>query len=210
MSSGVLGGTFNPIHLGHLRAAEEVRGLVSLDRIVFVPSFIPPHKALHADVSGETRLRLVRQAIRDNPFFEANPFEVERKGKSYSIHTMEYFTMIYHEAPFFILGQDAFNDISQWFDFPRVLWVSNFVVMSRPGAQRPDLEGVLGEFAAGFYKTDRGFINSQGREIIPVEITSIDISSTRIRQLRAKGMSVKYLVPPGVEACMDKERMYIS
>lgn len=208
MRLGIFGGTFNPIHYGHLRAAEEVRQDIGLDTVVFVPSYIPPHKKLAGKTPADKRLEIVRLAIRTNPYFALSPFEVEQGGSSYSIRTIEHMRALYGAAPYFILGQDAFNEISTWYDSGRLFDLANFVVMSRPASRKPDLEEVLGERALSFEKTESGYVNEAGNRIMFVDVTPLDISSSLIRSLRRKGKSTKYLVPEEVEEYMRNERMY--
>jgi len=104
MRLGIFGGTFNPVHVGHLRVAEEVREALDLEKVVFVPSSIPPHKELDDDVEGARRLEIVRMSIGDNPFFEVSSYEVDRPGNSYSIRTIEHFRGVFGTIPVFILG----------------------------------------------------------------------------------------------------------
>lgn len=208
MRLGIFGGTFNPIHFGHLRAAEEVRQDIGLDEVVFVPSYIPPHKELAGEVSARKRLEIVRLAIRSNPFFNLSSFEVDQEGNSYSIRTIEHIRMDYGITPYFILGQDAFNEISTWYEAQRLFDLAHFVVMSRPNARRHALEEVLGDKANGFVGSGKGYVNSSGNKILYVEVTPLDISSSLIRELCRQGRSIRYLVPDEVEEYMRNERMY--
>jgi nicotinate-nucleotide adenylyltransferase len=208
MRLGIFGGTFNPIHFGHLRAAEEVRQEIGLDTVVFVPSYVPPHKELAGRIPADKRLEIVRLAIRNNPFFTLSSFEVEQGGNSYSIRTIEYMREKYGVTPHFILGQDAFNEISTWYESGRLFGLAHFAVMSRPDAERPELEDVLGGMAASFERTDGGYVNEAGNRIMFVNVTPLDISSSLIRSLRRQGRSIKYLVPEEVEEYIRDERMY--
>lgn len=208
MRLGIFGGTFNPIHFGHLRAAEEVRQESGLDTVVFVPSYIPPHKALAGSTPADQRLEIVRLAIQTNPSFALSSFEVDQGGNSYSIRTIEHARMQYGVTPYFILGQDAFNEISSWYQSERLFDLAHFVVMSRPEAGRPVLEDVLGAMSASFEKTDGGYVNGAGNRIMFVDVTPLDISSSLIRSLRKQGRSIKYLVPEEVEEYIRNERMY--
>lgn len=208
MRLGIFGGTFNPIHFGHLRVAEEVRQALDLEKVVFVPSYLPPHKELASDVPGSLRLEIVRLAVRSNPFFELSPFEVEQGGNSYSVRTIEHLRQRYRTTPFFILGRDAFNEIMTWFEPVRLFDLAHFVVMSRPGAERPELREVLGDEASRFEKTSDGYVSREGNRIVFVNVTSLDISSSKIRDLCRKGRSITYLVPREVEEYIRSERMY--
>ncbi|HOO47176.1 MAG TPA: nicotinate-nucleotide adenylyltransferase [Deltaproteobacteria bacterium] len=208
MRFGIFGGTFNPVHSGHLRVAQEVRQSLELEKIVFVPSYLPPHKDLADNVHADKRLEIVKIAIRGIPYFELSSFEVENRGNSYSIFTIEHFRKIYQATPYFILGQDAFNDIMTWFDRDRLFSLTHFAVMSRPHAQRMELDEAIGRHAARYSKTQRGYINEEGNEIIYVEVTPLDISSTKIRDLCKKGQSIRSLVPEEVENYIKNERIY--
>jgi nicotinate-nucleotide adenylyltransferase len=208
MRIGIFGGTFNPVHIGHLRVAEEVRESLGLDKVVFVPSHLPPHKGLALDVPAGKRLEAVRLAIASNPFFSVSDFEVERGGSSYSIRTMEHMRQEYGCTPYFILGRDAFNEISTWYEADRLFDLSHFVVMTRPDAGVIPLEQVLKKSAARFREHDRGFINDCGNEIIFLEVTPYAVSSSMIRERRMQGRSIRYLVPGEVFDYITREGMY--
>ncbi|HDM33039.1 MAG TPA: nicotinate-nucleotide adenylyltransferase [Deltaproteobacteria bacterium] len=208
MKIGILGGTFNPVHLGHLRAAQEVAEDIGLGKVLFVPSFIPPHKVMDEPVEAGIRLEMVRMAIESNPLFETSSYEVDRGGTSYSINTIEFVRETYKTTPYFILGMDAFNEISTWFDFKRLFSLAHFAVMSRPGSSRLPLDKVLGDLSASFRPNGNGFVNNEGCEITYVGISNLDISSSVIRKLLKKGKSIKYLVPASVEDYIEKEGLY--
>jgi nicotinate-nucleotide adenylyltransferase len=208
MRLGIFGGTFNPIHYGHLRAAEEVRLAAGLTEVLFVPSFIPPHKELAGRASAAQRLEIVRLAIADNPSFRLSSFEVDQGGSSYSIRTIEHVRSDYGITPFFILGRDAFNEISSWYESRKLFGLAHFVVMSRPGASELVLEDVLGDMAAGFSRDGNGYVNTGGNRIMFVEVTALDISSSLIRELCKADRSITYLVPKEVQEYIKQERMY--
>ena len=208
MRLGIFGGTFNPIHVGHLRVAEEVREALALEKIVFVPSCIPPHKELDDNVEGAKRLEIVRMSIQDNPLFEVSSFEVDRPGNSYSIRTIEHFRELTGATPFFILGQDAFNEISTWYQAEKLFDLAHFVVMSRPEAPRSPLEEVLGAIAGRYRVTGRGFVNDAGNEIMFIDVTAYAVSSSQIRELCRRGKSARYLVSEGAYEYIMKERVY--
>ncbi|MCU0577176.1 MAG: nicotinate-nucleotide adenylyltransferase [Desulfobacterota bacterium] len=208
MRLGIFGGTFNPIHVGHLRAAEEVREALDLERIVFVPSSMPPHKELDDNVEGAKRLEIVKLSIQGNPFFEVSSFEVDRPGNSYSIRTIEHFRGISGGSPYFIVGQDAFSEISSWYEATRLFDVAHFVVMSRPHAPRRPLEEILGEGAGRFHRTERGHENDRGNEIVLVDVTAYAVSSSMIRDLCRRGLSIRYLVSEKAHDFIRKERIY--
>jgi nicotinate-nucleotide adenylyltransferase len=209
MRIGIFGGTFNPVHYGHLRAAEDVRKEAFLEKIIFVPSHIPPHKELADGIPSEKRLEAVRLAISGNPNLEVSSFEVDAKGTSYSIKTIEHFSLLYKTVPYFILGQDAFNEIMSWFDAERLFSVTHFIVISRPGARKPVLEAIMGEFAKTFKETSEGYTSMAGRDIIFIDVHPNDLSSSIIRELIKEGKPVTGLVPPAVEKYIYEERMYM-
>lgn len=208
MRIGIFGGTFNPIHLGHLRAAEEVREALDLEKVLFVPSYVPPHKELASDVPGSVRLEIVRLAVQSNPFFELSSFEVEQGGSSYSVRTIEHVRQRFQSVPWFILGQDAFNEIMTWYQASCLFDLAHFAVMSRPGAERPELACVLGEEAARFRPAPDGYVSREGNRIMFVRVTPLDISSSKIRDLCRQGRSVTYLMPKEVEEYIGRERIY--
>ncbi len=131
---GLFGGTFNPVHLGHLRAAEIVQEKFSLDEVLFVPSYIPPHKDTSDVVSPSHRLKMVELTLRSYSHFVPSSIEIDAMGKSYSIITLNRIKKLYPEALiFFILGIDAFLEIDTWKDYEHVLKRCFFVVINRPG-----------------------------------------------------------------------------
>jgi len=138
MRIGIFGGTFNPIHCGHLRSAEYVREAFSLDRVYFVPAARPPHKSREEIVSAEHRLRMVELAVADNPCFAASSIELERAGPSYSIDTIRYFLSTLRPAALaFIVGIDAFRELSSWKEYETIPALCDIVVTSRPGEENP-------------------------------------------------------------------------
>jgi nicotinate-nucleotide adenylyltransferase len=209
MRIGIFGGTFNPIHYGHISAAEDVRREAFLDKVILVPSHIPPHKELADATPSGKRLEAVRLAISGNPHLEVSSFEVDAKGTSYSIKTIEHFASVYKTVPYFILGQDAFNDIMSWFDAKRLFSVAHFIVISRPRARKPGLKVVMGEFAKTFKKTSHGYMSMAGRDIIFIDVAPNDISSSAIRECIKAGKPLTGFVPPAVEKYIYEERMYV-
>lgn len=210
---GLFGGTFNPIHLGHLRAAEEIRECFGLDRIVFIPARIPPHKRQEKIVSSQHRLAMVRLAIQGNPFFSVSEFELNRRSTSYSVITIEHFRAERGEgcALFFLLGTDAFLEISSWKDFARLFHLANFIVMSRPGYEQPGLASFLPvDLAAKFdYNPDeRCHLHVSGFKTFFREVTLLDFSSTEIRARVREGRSVRYLLCPEVEEYIRANGLY--
>ncbi len=142
---GILGGTFNPIHVGHLKAAEDVQRKFLLIKILFIPSYIPPHKESSDIASPCHRMKMVELALTPYPQFIPSALEIETKGKSYSIFTLQKVKKLYPEAfIFFILGIDAFLEIDTWKDYQKVLEQCFFIVISRPGYKLEEAKGILG------------------------------------------------------------------
>jgi len=208
---GLFGGTFNPIHLGHLRGAEEIREAFGLQEMVFIPAALPPHKVTEKIIEAHHRLEMVKVATQKNPCFSTSDVELRRSGKSYSIETIRYFRERHPNSLSFILGRDAFVEIETWKDFQHLFSLCNFIVMTRPGFQKSSSPSPLpGSLIPAFrYDQEAGaWIHFSGFKLFFKEITFLDISSTKIRELIEKGESVRYLVPADVEAYIQKNGLY--
>lgn len=213
MKLGILGGTFNPIHLAHLRVAEEVREGCGLDRVLFIPAAVPPHKAVAEDIPFAHRLAMVEAAIRDNPRFAVSDIEIRRPGKSYSVHTLE---ALRRERPddefYFIIGMDSFRDLASWKEYPRLFALAHVVVATRPGIETADPRSLLPVAIMKDFcyncasKSLRNHLS--GTSVIFFEEIFLDISSTKIRRLVEAGRSVRYLVPPAVLDYIDRHGLY--
>ena len=211
---GLYGGTFDPIHCGHLQAAAEVRRRTRLDRILFIPSSIPPHKAAGGAAPAADRLRMVELACRRRAGFEASPVEVEARGKSYSILTLRKIKRLRPRARlFFILGIDAFLDIGTWHQYEKVLAECRFLVTGRPGFDLERAAGVLG----GRLRGATGPLAEAGRldagapprfRVILVPIRALDVSSTVVRDRVRRGASLEGLVPRAVAAYIHDRQLY--
>jgi len=213
---GILGGTFNPIHYGHLSAAEEVRDRLKLDRILFIPSNLPPHKYEEEVPSAVQRLEMVRLATTGNPFFEPSEIEIKRGGRSYTIDTVEALRKVFPGTElFFITGLDSFLEIQTWHQWERLLTLCNFVVISRPGYHFVDLAKISFMESASheLARLDRGdlrqaMIRSVAFTIHLERIPLFDISSTDIRNRVKAGVSIKYLLPDAIETYIIKNKLY--
>jgi nicotinate-nucleotide adenylyltransferase len=218
----VFGGTFNPIHTGHLMVAEEIRQLFGFDEVLFIPSALPPHKSSKGIISADQRLMMTTLATLDNPHFSVSSLEVERGGASYTVDTVKKLRLIYGEdtAVYFLIGSDAFLDISSWKDTTRLFELCRFVVIERPGV---GLEELVERFKTGFFaqlgSVEYKLINmlNPADKISPVleeanvyliRALSVNVSSSGIRALIRRGDSIKYLVPRLVEAYILKNRLY--
>jgi nicotinate-nucleotide adenylyltransferase len=206
MRLGVLGGTFNPIHYGHLRAAEEAGEKLSLDRVLFAPAGNPPLKS--SDLAdAEKRFAMVKAAVEDNPRFEASDIELGG-GTSYTVETIERLRDRYPgERFFFILGIDAFMELPQWKDPERLVRSTDFVILKRPGHSFTDLSATpfVEIPAPELERLERDALESLavplpgGREATLLNITPLGISASMIRTLLRGGRSIKYLLPESVE-----------
>ena len=214
----IFGGTFNPIHYGHLRAAEEVREKLQFNKMLFIPSGNPPLKIKDITDAGH-RYEMVRLAIADNPFFELSDIECKKKGKSYSVKTLEELKVAYPQAEiFFMLGIDAFLDIPNWWNPERLLALAHFIIISRPGFRFIDLlmspyiikrKNVLNQIQKRESVLSKVPLISN-REGILFKLTPIGISSTEIRRLIKLGRSIKYLLPPEVQSYIIRNKLYKS
>lgn len=211
---GILGGTFNPVHYGHLRAAEEVRDRIGLEKILFIPSGNPPLKNRNL-ASAEYRFEMTRLAIASNPSFELSDVEYRKDGTSYTVDTLMALREMHPGKEFsFILGIDAFLDIPLWHHPERIMELTNFVVVSRPGFSftklSPRIVAGKEELAAmngnhhGVYRTSV----DKGGEVRLMNITPLDISATTIRRLVKEGRTIKYLLPESVESFIISHNMY--
>ncbi len=213
---GILGGTFNPIHYGHLAAAQEVCDRLKLDRILFIPSHLPPHK-LDEDVpAAMQRLEMVRLATADNPSFQPSDIEIKRGGRSYTIDTIERLRSDDPAAEFyFIMGIDSFLDIQTWHNWERLLSLCSFVVLSRPGYRFVDLTRIdfMKQAADELSMMDKGELDQASVQsglftIYLEQIPLHDISSTDIRARVKAGSSIKYLLPEQVEIYIIEHNLY--
>jgi nicotinate-nucleotide adenylyltransferase len=215
---GIFGGTFNPVHIAHLRAAEEVVGALHLERMIFVPSADPPHKV---DAPGdrlapaEVRLEWVQLAIRNNPRFEVDALEIERGGASYSVDTLRTIgERIAPEKPVFTIGQDAFAEIDSWRDPEALFELAHFAVITRPPVAPASLADWLPRCIRNAVEPDPGGLFARvpraGTWIRWVEIPAFDVSSSDIRNRLRDGESVRYLLPPAVEEAVEKSGAYCA
>ena len=213
---GILGGTFNPIHYGHLAAAEEVRERLKLDKILFIPSYLPPHKQEEDIPSADQRFEMVRLATAGNPNFETSDIELKRGGKSYTIDTIESLHSTYPSAELhFITGIDSFLEIQTWKAWERLFSLCSFVVLSRPGYRFSDLVKIAfmkqSERELGKLDLDElaQLVVRSGVLTVSLEMIALyDISSTDIRRRVKEGRSIKYHLPEAVEIYIMKNRLY--
>lgn len=214
---GILGGTFNPIHYGHLAAAEEIRDRLKLDRVLFIPSFLPPHKQEDDIPSAVQRLEMVRLAVAGNANFRVSDVEVKRGGRSFTIETIEELRSLHPGASlFFITGLDSFLEIQSWQQWQRLLTLCAFVVLSRPGFRFTDLKKInfLDAQAATLAGLDNGrlthaAVSADAFSLYLEMIPHYDISSTDIRKRRREARTIKYHLPEAVENYIIENKLYV-
>ncbi|MCL5022084.1 MAG: nicotinate-nucleotide adenylyltransferase [Nitrospirae bacterium] len=211
---GIMGGTFNPIHYGHLRVSEEVREGIGLGKVLFVPSGNPPLKARDL-APAEHRFEMARRAVATNPHFELSDIECREQKKSYTVETLAALRAMHPGKEFyFILGIDSFLEIPSWHRPEKLLELTNFVVVSRPGFSfstvapwvRADLS-LLSSLDTSGRAVFKGSLRN-GRDVYLMNVTSLPISATTIRGLIRKGKSVKYLLPESVEYFIISHKLY--
>ena len=213
MKIGIIGGTFNPIHIAHLRIAEEVRERLALDRIIFIPAATPPHKELDGEISFPDRKAMVELAISDNQSFTCSDIEAQRGGRSYSVDTLRELRELYPDDDlFFIIGSDSFLEISSWYSSADLFKLANIVVVERPDAVVKDLKeplplAIRDEFC---YSSDEiRLTHRSGFSVFYLPGTPLPISSTDVRRAGREGRSIRYLVPVKVARYISDKRIYV-
>lgn len=184
MRIGLFGGTFDPIHHGHLIQARDALEQIAMDRLIFIPAAISPHKLFASTAAtGEARLAMVQAAIQGEPRFEASDLELRREGPSYAIDTAETFLRSYPEAQlFYLIGQDNLAELHTWREIERLKTLVQFVILPR------------GKMAENGYQS--------------VKARHFDISATEIRRRVARGQSIQYLVPDAVRDIIAQQNLY--
>lgn len=194
---GILGGTFDPIHMGHLITGEIVRVSAALDEIIFIPAARPPHKENKGEAPAEDRLLMVQCAVEGNPSFSVSDIELKREGPSYTVDTIAVLSEQLRGAElFFITGADAMNDLYRWHDPVRLLHSCTFIVAARQGVELDE-----SRLAEQFSPEQRSRIR-----IVPTP--HLEISSTVIRARVRAGRSIRYLVPRAVELYIEERGLY--
>jgi len=200
MRLGVIGGSFDPVHLGHLGVAEAAREEFELDRVVFVPAAQPPHKGGVALAPAADRLEMVKLAVAANPHFLASDVELQRKGPSYTIDTLTEISTLYPVARlFFIVGADSLSELHQWHRARELVERFDFIIVGRPGVEALQFERLVAAFGAAAAERLRlGYLSRE----------PYNISATDIRARVAAGKSIRYLVTPAVERYIFKRGLY--
>ena len=211
MRLGILGGTFDPVHLGHLRLAEEVAEALNLEKLYLVPAASPPHKGGKTITPFQHRFEMIRLAVEGSYLLVAFDLEARRHGLSYSIETLKEFHRLYPVdlELFFVLGTDAFFEIETWKEHQKLFDYAHFVVIQRPGTPSGKVESFLSSLGLAFRKKDKDcFVGPKGYEVIYMEPTCMDISSTGIREKVGKGKSIRFLVPEEVRCYIFINGLY--
>ncbi|EXX86196.1 nicotinic acid mononucleotide adenylyltransferase [Paenibacillus darwinianus] len=193
MQVGIMGGTFDPIHIGHMVAAETAREAGGLDEVWFIPSAMPPLKNGEPSASGEQRLEMVYRAVDFQPYFRAMDIELERGGVSYSIDTVRELQALYPGRAFtYIIGADRLNDLGSWRRVEELAELVSFIGLERPGHLIDAAS--LPSFISGKLRI--------------VQMPQLDVSSTDIRGRRAAGRSIRFLVPDKVYSFIIRNHLY--
>lgn len=222
---GLLGGTFDPVHIGHLAAASETREAFALDSVWFIPAAIPPHKKKHESgqliSSFEDRTAMLERAVAGRPDFVISRIESERPRPSYTVDTL---TLLRRQLGartkiFFIVGADAFAEIATWKDYTRLPTYADLVVISRPNHQLGKVEEVVRQYFEGYRHHGRECVwrprecvwlpeDDKKGKIYFLEIKAVTVSSTEIRRMVYAGLPIDRLVPPGVAEYIREHRLY--
>jgi len=196
---GIMGGTFDPIHIGHLFIAEETLERLNLDKILFIPAGVSPHKINSKTTAPQHRFLMTAIAVNSNERFYLSSIEIERQGPSFTIDTMRALRELYPKniELFFITGGDTFIDLETWKDYDLLLELVSFVVFTRAGYDNELLDKKIQHFREGYRAN-----------ITKICIPLLEVSSTDIRERVKQGRTVKYLIPEGVEEYISKHRLY--
>lgn len=218
---GLFGGTFNPIHLGHIQVIQEVKKEFGLDKIFIIPSALPPHKEPDGLVDAGERIEMIRLSFSNHPDFAVSDVELKRSGPSYTIDTVRHFKSILPEDAeiFLIMGLDAFLEIDTWKSYKDLFLLIPFIVMSRSSAGqgatvfgRKPFEDYLKSRISRGYKlsaSQSSYVHEIKQPVFVFNVTPIDISSTKIRKLIKNGSTIKSLVPEIVEAFIKSKGLYL-
>ncbi|HEX7125859.1 MAG TPA: nicotinate-nucleotide adenylyltransferase [Thermodesulfobacteriota bacterium] len=207
---GFLGGTFDPIHLGHLRAALEVAEALDLPEIRFVPARVPPHKLGEPVTPAEHRVRMLQAAIRGERRFRVDLRELDRPGPSYTLDTVRSY-LAEGLRPTFVMGLDSYLSIATWYEYEALLAACDHAVMTRPGYVPQPLENTVPLAAARRFWYDpaiSGYRHESGVTLRFVSVTPMEISSTQIRETVQAGRSPAFLVPRAVERYIRSQGLY--
>lgn len=212
--AGVLGGSFNPIHLGHLLLADEVRERLDLDRILFVPASVPPHKPPRDLAAPEHRYAMVRLAIAGHSRFAVSDLELRRPGPSYTVDTLAEIRREADSELFLLLGSETFLDLLAWKEPARLAQLARLVVIPRAGTpfdhEGREAKKILQEIGQDRWIPlhDWGSVPPHSRGVLLVPVTSLPISASELRRRAREGRSISYRVPAAVEAYILEHGLY--
>ena len=212
MTLGVLGGTFDPIHCGHVAAAVAAERALKLRSVMLIPSRLPPHRPEQARVSPMHRLAMTTLAAADHPSWSVSDVELKRDGPSYTFDTLTELSQQGHRASqiFFITGADAFAEIATWSRYPAVLDLAHFAVVTRPGITLDSLKKRLPDLADRMTTPASSPTPTEPTRIILIEAETPDVSSTDIRRRLNAGESIAGLVPDFVGTYIAHHRLYVE
>ena len=203
----VFGGSFDPIHIGHLRLAEDVREYFGFRQVVFMPAHISPFKEGHF-ASAEDRINMIKLSIKDNPYFKVSDFEIKKGGKSYTIDTIKFLKQEY-ENIFFILGTDTLLSLHKWKDHKKLVNLTNFIILLRGDDLEKNVENYIKKYFPEKTLVKNNNIDLSKTSFYLHKTRKIDISSTEIRKRIKEGRSIKYLVLPSVEKYIEEKKLYL-
>jgi nicotinate-nucleotide adenylyltransferase len=206
----VFGGSFNPIHYGHLLVADEVRERLALDRVLFVPAAVPPHKPARGLAPAGHRYEMVRLATDGNPAFALSDLELRRAGPSYTVDTLEALRAASGDELYLVVGSETFLDLLSWRDAPRVARLARLVVVPRAGtefdAEHPQVQKVLRELNQSGFVPAVDPVPPDGVLVAPV--TSLPLAASELRRRARDGRSLAYRMPDSVIAYIRANRLY--
>lgn len=187
MKIGILGGTFNPVHIGHLILAEEAREKLGLDKIIFIPTALPPHKDNAGIAPAADRLKMLELAVKGNKFFAVSDIEIKRHGRSYTIDTLrELKNKFTRDEIYFIIGSDLLKYLNEWKDLSEIIKMVKFIAATRPGYPLQQLPPYIQTLA----------------------IRAVDVSGFEVRRCIEENKSFRYLVPDKVFDYINKRKLY--
>ncbi|MGB7604442.1 MAG: nicotinate-nucleotide adenylyltransferase [Lutisporaceae bacterium] len=195
----IMGGTFDPIHFGHLAAAEAVKEELHCSKVIFIPSGNPPHKKMRTLTDAKHRFTMTAMAVSSNPNFEVSNIEISRNGYTYTLDTVKQLLDYYNNNVelIFITGADAILEVETWYKVEELLKLCSFVAVTRPGYEKSKLEQKL-QYLQSKYNS----------RLYSIDVPGLNISSTDIRKRVKEGRSIKYLVPEEIEQYIYKYELY--
>jgi nicotinate-nucleotide adenylyltransferase len=206
---GILGGTFDPIHVGHVDLAEAAERTLELQRIYVIPANVPPHRP-QPFASTFHRFAMVALTVSGRPSWRASDLELRSPAPSYTTTTLQRFHERGYQPSelFFLIGADAFLDIASWKDYPDILDAAHFVVVSRPGCSVAELRQRLPSIATRMVEPGSGRMSSAQPWVVLIHATTADVSSTAIRQRRTEGQPITGMVDVGVQQYIEQHGLY--